>query len=200
MPVLENVKWERFAQYLASGVNKTVAYGKAGFSQRSSSRASGLSRHPEIAQRVQEISAEKTKRSEAAWQDRAEREAISRDWVIAELIDNVHLAKRPPPSTDNEGNAVAGKMDLSAANKALHLLGMELGMFVERKMTIKTPFDELNLSEQQAVLALLEAGRIHDGQKYIGSGSTESAGRGDRDNAGDDRASAGNGEDQGASA
>ena len=46
---------------------------------------------------------------------------LTREWVIDQLIDNVKLAKRKDT------------FNLNAANKALELLGREVGMFVERR-------------------------------------------------------------------
>jgi hypothetical protein len=50
---------------------------------------------------------------------------LTKEWVIEQLIGNVLTAKAQE------------RPDLACANKALHLLGLQLGMFVERKETGK---------------------------------------------------------------
>ena len=53
---------------------------------------------------------------------------LTREWVIEQLIDNVKLAKR------------AATFNLNAADKALELLGREIGMFVEHRETMNVNY------------------------------------------------------------
>jgi hypothetical protein len=72
------------------------------------------------------------------------------------------------------------KPDSAGANKALHLLGLELGMFVERKETGKPgEFDELSIDGKRerimriaSQLGLCHAGE--DGQRRFGNNLTVS--------------------------
>lgn len=59
---------------------------------------------------------------------------ISKEWVLEQLVENVKMAKQAEPVCDNDGNPIGEyKQNLAAGNKALELIGKELGMFVDRK-------------------------------------------------------------------
>jgi hypothetical protein len=58
---------------------------------------------------------------------------LTREWVLKELIENVKMAKSAIPVRTADGETGEYKQELPAANKALELLGKELGMFVDRK-------------------------------------------------------------------
>jgi phage terminase small subunit len=116
MPVLDNSRHEKFAQGLAQGMSAAEAYRQAGYEAKGSnpeSLASRLSRNVKVAARVAEL-------KERA----AVNVSLSKEWVLENLIKNVKAG---------QANA-----DLSPANKALELLGKELGMFVDRAENINT--------------------------------------------------------------
>jgi hypothetical protein len=128
MSALENARHERFAQELAKGKSATEAYAAAGYAPNQPS-ASRLLSNVMVQERVAEL-------KERA----AANVSLSREWVLEQLIDNVKQAKE------------AG--DLSPANKALEMLGKELGMFVDRK---QIDIDgELRGYSDAALIALLE--------------------------------------------
>lgn len=59
---------------------------------------------------------------------------ISKEWVLEQLVENVKMAKQAEPVCDEEGKPIGEyKQNLAAGNKALELIGKELGMFVDRK-------------------------------------------------------------------
>jgi phage terminase small subunit len=116
MPVLDNARHEAFAQHLAKGMPASEAYAKAGYAESRSS-ASRLLTNANIAARVAEL---KTMT--------AERVVVDREWVLAKLIENASQA-------DN----------LNASNKALELVGKELGMFVDRSENVNTNY---NISDE----------------------------------------------------
>jgi phage terminase small subunit len=62
MPVLENARWERFAQFLAEGKTATEAYALAGY-KPSRFNASHLADNPKVIERLRQIT---TKRAVAA--------------------------------------------------------------------------------------------------------------------------------------
>jgi phage terminase small subunit len=114
--ILKNPRWERFAHEVARGSTADKAYVAAGYAQ-SRGNASRL-RSVEIVDRrvgelkqlvenIQKLSTHKT--------------VLTQAFVIENLIGIVIDAR----SLD--------KPDFAGANKALHLLGLELGMYVERK-------------------------------------------------------------------
>jgi hypothetical protein len=71
---------------------------------------------------------------------------LTKAWVSEQLIDNVFAAKAQQ------------KPDLAGANKALHLLGLDLGMFVERKETGKPgEFDGLSIAaKRERIIGIAE--------------------------------------------
>jgi hypothetical protein len=80
---------------------------------------------------------------------------LSRQWVIDELIDTVHLAKHGTPGEDGEF-----RPDLKAANRALELLGKEIKMFVDRsEHGHPGEFDNLTEDELDASAWLWTASR-----------------------------------------
>lgn len=105
MPTLRNARHERFAQGLAKGLSAEAAYAAAGY-KPDRGHASRLAAKGIVRRRVDELmrlAAQQTVKTGAN--------------VIEELWDNVRLAKTPVP--DGKGKA----QDLSAANRALELLG-----------------------------------------------------------------------------
>lgn len=115
MPALLNSRHEKFAQELAKGASASEAMKAAGFK---SDRRNGtrLTTNEDIRRRVDEL-------KERA----ATNVVLSREWVLEELIDNAKRAK--------EGG------DYAPSNKALELLGKEIGMFVERTENVNINHD-----------------------------------------------------------
>lgn len=112
MPVLSNQKHEAYAQALAKGKSATEAMREAGYSDpRNSSR---LTKNDEIAARVAELQGMA-----------ADRVVVDREWVLAKLIENAKNTQESNPA---------------ASNKALELIGKEIGMFVERSENINTNY------------------------------------------------------------
>lgn len=75
MPALENAKRERFCQELLKDDNATQAYIRAGYSERGAGQsAEKLLKNADVAARVAELRAERTKRA-----------TTDGDWVIAQL-------------------------------------------------------------------------------------------------------------------
>jgi len=132
MPDLRNTRWERFAQFLADGKRPGQAYQLAGFG-KSTSRPSALAKNPEIVARVGEITRAREEFKQRELQIAVERSAVSKTWVLERLKENVERSMQAIPVLDNEGNPT-GEYQYNGfvANKALELLGREIGMFVER--------------------------------------------------------------------
>jgi hypothetical protein len=106
MPILENQRHERFAQGLAKGLCADKAYVEAGF-RANRGNAIRLKANERVVKRVEEL------------QGRAvEGVQISKQWVMEQLVDNVVKAKEAK--------------EFAPANKALELLGKEVGMFKDR--------------------------------------------------------------------
>lgn len=128
-------KQERFAILLAAGKHQNAAYREAyPASQKWTEGAVAVaaSRAASNAKVVLRVASLRQPILEAV----IKRVVIDRDWVLNQLIENVAMAKSAIPVLDKEGNPVgAYKIDLSAANTALKMIGMEVpgGMFIERK-------------------------------------------------------------------
>jgi hypothetical protein len=101
-----------------------------------------IERRPRVRQRIAELKVpvraevveriQSTVASEAtaAVTGLAERIRGTKEWVIDELVENVKMAKAAVPVLDRQGRPTGEyRVNIAAANRALHLLGLELGMF-----------------------------------------------------------------------
>lgn len=133
---------EKFCQCIVSGMNQSDAY-RASFKVRDGTKpecvtvqASTLMAGLSITLRVAELR-----------KPVVEAIQLTREWVLKELIENVRMAKSAIPVRTADGETGDYKQELPSANKALELLGKELGMFVERKIvdltTHEATLDEL---------------------------------------------------------
>lgn len=122
MPILSNPRHERFAQELAQGKTATEAYELAGY-KGNDSNAARMNGNDRIKERVSEILGHA-----------AERVEINRAWVLGRLVENAERAMQAQQPKDSDGTPTGEyRYEGSVANRALELLGKELGMFVERK-------------------------------------------------------------------
>jgi hypothetical protein len=132
MPVLDDPRRERFAQGLADGKTQLQAYAAAGFG-KSKSAPSRLAKEPRIQARVGELLRARNIAMEKAMVRGVRQAGITKEWVIDMLKENAERAMQVRPALDKEGNPT-GEFQWNGfvANKALELLGRELGMFVDR--------------------------------------------------------------------
>ena len=84
---------------------------------------------------------------------------------LDQLVENVKMAKQAEPVLDHEGKPTGEyRQNLPAANKALELLGKELGMFVDRKEVRTGDLDDVPHEEKKAALeAIREEIRRREG-------------------------------------
>jgi len=129
MPALNNARWEMYCTGIAQGKNQMQSYKDAGFSSEGQGNATTLSKRPEIKARVAELIEERTQFRANYTQNgnlehlgeienMLETGEVDRRWVMKHLMDNVRDARE------------AGQF--SASNKALEMLGKEIGMFQEK--------------------------------------------------------------------
>lgn len=132
MPALRNPRWELFAQGLADGKRQSKAYQDAGY-KFSTAGPSRLNARPEIRQRVDEIMRAREIVNQKSLALAADKAAVSKTWVLNMLKENVERAMTLKPVVDKDGNPT-GEYQYNGfvANKALELLGREIGIFVER--------------------------------------------------------------------
>ncbi|MBA1156921.1 hypothetical protein [Microvirga mediterraneensis] len=141
MPALANNRHEIFAQELAKGKSQVEAYETAGF-KNGQKNAHRLGTDEGILRRVAEIQSERAEMDRKATEKATEALAIDKQWVMARLVENVDRAMQAEAVLDNEGKPTGEyKYQGSVANKALELLGKELGMFIERTENVHVVHD-----------------------------------------------------------
>lgn len=134
MTALANPKHERFAQELAKGKTAEESYALAGF-KPNRGNASVLKHKQNILDRVTEILDEREFIHAQATADAVKSTALTKAWVIETLMENVAKAMQAKAMTNDEGETIGEfQYQGSVANKALELLGKEIGMFVDRSL------------------------------------------------------------------
>jgi phage terminase small subunit len=146
MGQLSNPRHERFAQELASGKSQFEAHGIAGFKAHRGN-ASLLAQDKSIVERVAEIQAEHVEVAAKATEKAAEALSIDRQWVMARLIENASRA--------------AASEDFAPSNRALELLGKEMGMFIDRKQ-LDIDGELRGLTDAQLIAILASEGEEGD--------------------------------------
>lgn len=131
MPMLQNERQEKFCQALVQGKSKVDAYVIAGYSP-SRPNASTLANAAHIRARVAELSG---RAAEIAINVAGINTGLTKTWVLERLRDNAVKALRQ-------------KHGSSVANRALELIGKELGLFIERSEQGK-PGDFAHLSDEE---------------------------------------------------
>lgn len=159
MAPLRNARHEHFAQLMAKdAMSPPKAYIAVGYSEAGAHQsANRLLRDAEVCSRIAQLRAV----IEGPARERAiEKTALDKAWVLAQLVENVKMAKKAEPVRDGEGNETGEyRQNLPAANKALELLGKELGMFIDRKEVRTGELDSLDSDElKQLRDAILLAG------------------------------------------
>jgi phage terminase small subunit len=95
-----------------------------------------------IRARVSELREQREKQEDLVVEKAIEKAAISRAWVLQELRENAARAKK-------RGRG-------AVVNRALELIGKEIGMFVDQPQK-KIGLDDLSLEALEALLAELES-------------------------------------------
>jgi hypothetical protein len=140
MPVLNNVKHERFANHIAAGMTQSEAYKAAGFrSKYPDSAACKLAGKDQIKARIEELTG---RISKATIRRVAERVAITQEMIISELWENAQ-----------EGRKVKGGS--AVTNRALELIGKHLGMFQEVQEKPPMTLEELSKQPPEVLAAML---------------------------------------------
>lgn len=103
-----------------------------------------------------------------------EKAAVTKAWVLSQLVENVRMAKQAEPVVDAQGNETGEyRQNLPAANVALGLIGKELGMFIDRKEIRTGELDGLGHDDlkqlRDALAAVGGAGQV-SGADAGGSG------------------------------
>lgn len=167
MPQLRNRRWEKFCQLTAQGLKRGEAYYKAGYAAPNHAAASGMGSklfsRPEIKARVKELQDLMAEHEVEALIEAG----MDRNWVMAELQDIVGRCKQETPVKDRQGN-LTGEYTFNAAgaNKALELVGKELGMFADR-LIMENLDDKLEGMSDQELRAFVKAAAFEVGLRFI---------------------------------
>jgi hypothetical protein len=150
MQPLTNAKHEHFCQLVSNGESATQAYIIAGYSENGAKQgANRLLTHVDVCSRIDFLRKQKEQMHSEVVSKVIEEAGITKEWIISELVENVRIAKAAEPVLDHEGNPTGEyRANIPAANKALELLGSELGMFTKKVESGKPgDFDKLNDDE-----------------------------------------------------
>ena len=112
LPLLNNPSYERFAQLVATGQSPAQAYTAVGYQEKTAYTCG-----PRLLKRV-EVRARVDELRQTVARSAVDAVALTRQYVLSELMDNALKAKE--------------NQQFSASNRALELLGKELGLFVDR--------------------------------------------------------------------
>lgn len=148
MPVLKNQRHELFAQGLAKGMTGDAAHTAAGYAPNRKN-ASALKTKKDVIARVLELQA-----------NRADRSILSRQWVIDALLENAEkaLGRRPVTLGEKGSEKQVFVYEAQAANQAMRMAGLEMGMFTERR-DVKITSQFAPLTDQELAQRLVEVGR-----------------------------------------
>lgn len=156
MPQLKNARHERMAQGLADGKSQAQAYRDAGFTSKAPRKDASalLRRKPDIFRRRDEILSERAWVHEEGLREAIRKVGYTKVQVLEALGEIVERCMQSYPVLDQKGNHVyvekpdgriapAYTFDARGATAALRLLGLELGMFVQRYGAAESPLDDL---------------------------------------------------------
>lgn len=142
MPVLQDPRLEIIAQHLSDGATQTDAYAAAyPNTTRASSAASAarlmadVNKRLVVDSRVSEILREREAARVVALKVEAKKTGLNKAWVLEQLRTNYERAMQAEPVMRDGEPTGEFRYEGSVANKALELIGKELGMFIERRET-----------------------------------------------------------------
>lgn len=161
MPELANARHELFAQELAKGAKVGAAYVAAGFKAHPSN-PSYLAKNKLVVARISELLAGRAKIDAEASHIAAEALAIDKQWIMGRLKENAERALQAVPVMVEGEPTGEYRYEGSVANRALELLGKELGMFIEKSEVRTGPLsvlDEMSHDELSRIAAAIDAER-----------------------------------------
>ena len=140
---LHNPRHEQFAQLVASGKSATQSYISAGYSKAGAHASAHRLRQNAVVQaRVEEL-------QKAVSQVAVTRAAVDRSYVLAGLKENFERAMQHEPVRNTKGKETGTyAYNGQVANRALELIGKELGMF-NRPQDVPWDGDWASLSDLQ---------------------------------------------------
>jgi phage terminase small subunit len=132
---------EMFCDAVARGMSGTQAAIAAGYSERrASATAAELRRRPDVQARIEDL-------RERYTTARVEKVTVTGEWVMQELAE---LALRAKELNDRPTLA-----------RTLEILARANGLFIERRMEVRSPLESMSAHQLQRLLTLLQA--VEDG-------------------------------------
>jgi phage terminase small subunit len=148
---LYNERHERYAQLLATGVGNRAAYEQCGFRY---DRHNAARLHTHLKPRIEAIMRQHREAEMALLAEAAAGPWLSREYVLASLRENAERAMQATPVLDAKGQPTGEyRWDGSVANRALELMGKELGMFAEKRIIDQHVTTVEQQSEADKILA-----------------------------------------------
>lgn len=153
-----------FVAYRIGGKNGADAARAAGYAPKAAKHmASELMKRPHVRAAIEAGLAEVNARAAAAQSEMIEqaaqlaaKEALTQQWVIDRLMENVERALQHEPVLDHEGKPTGEyRYEGIVANQALKQLGEHLGMFTKKlhlSGSVSTPPSRLTESERDRML------------------------------------------------
>lgn len=155
MPALKDPRQEMFAQLRADGIKVAIAYEKAGYNPHLSN-CYKMDKKPQVKARVQEILIERLNKERENTSVAVANNGLTKQWVISRLMYNAERCLRGKPELDKNGvqtGRFIGRPDAGGANKALELLGTELGMFKQHHIHDHGDLSRMSLAELRNEIA-----------------------------------------------
>ena len=156
MPVLVMVRREMYAQARARGLTHRKAADEAGYTGTREAAWELEGRHPEIKARITELMERNDAAREQGMKEAAKAQAFDDGLTQAEVLSGLRkvfeMAVEARPVFDRNGEEKGFSVNLTAANRALELMGKEAGMFVDRKHIIVDRIERMDLKQLQAAI------------------------------------------------
>lgn len=127
MPILPDNRMEMFCGFVSEGYRKGEAARLAGYSPKTApQQASALLKRPEVVSRIDELRGITNVKA-------AEKVALSKAWVLAELMDRAKRYQDTNPT---------------ASVRALELCGKSMALFADVQVNTTDPLSELSEAEK----------------------------------------------------
>jgi hypothetical protein len=139
VPALPNQRQEQFAVLVAQGVSQTEAARQVGYKTPSVDASRNMDK-PKIRARIEEL---RPLVDQQIVERIADVVVPTREYVLGELRQVAERAK--------------AANDRGALLRALELMGKEIGMFVQRTMTLESPLQGLSADQLLQLLAFTDA-------------------------------------------
>jgi hypothetical protein len=160
MPMLKNPRWEAYASARVRGLAACHAYAEAGF-KPNTSNYQRLEAMQEVQDRIAELTQERETVHAQATTQAIEKTGMDKAWVMEGLRKIIEVCIGAGPA------AAAG------ATQALKLVGIENGMFIERRQQETTIVSDDRRTARERVAEIMgeEAATAPSGDVATGNGS-----------------------------